>query len=42
MLRMEVPCCGGIVMAARQALTTSGKDVLFREVTISISGEVKE
>lgn len=41
-LRMEVPCCGGIVMAARQALTASGKDIPFREVTISIGGEVKE
>jgi hypothetical protein len=40
-LRMEVPCCGGIVMAARQALTASGKEIPFREVTISISGEAK-
>ena len=39
-LRMEVPCCGGIVMAARQALTASGKDIPFREVTISIRGEI--
>ena len=28
-LRMEVPCCGGIVMAARQALVASGKDIPF-------------
>jgi Pyruvate/2-oxoacid:ferredoxin oxidoreductase delta subunit len=41
-LRMEVPCCGGIVMAARQALAASGKDIPFREVTIGINGEVKE
>jgi NAD-dependent dihydropyrimidine dehydrogenase PreA subunit len=41
-LRMEVPCCGGIVMAARQALAASGKDIPFREVTISIRGEVVE
>jgi NAD-dependent dihydropyrimidine dehydrogenase PreA subunit len=40
-LRMEVPCCGGIVMAARQALAASGKDIPFREVTISISGEAR-
>jgi NAD-dependent dihydropyrimidine dehydrogenase PreA subunit len=39
-LRMEVPCCGGIVMAARQALASAGKDIPFREVTISIRGEV--
>ena len=41
-LRMEVPCCGGIVMAARKALDASGKKIPFREVTITISGEVKE
>jgi Pyruvate/2-oxoacid:ferredoxin oxidoreductase delta subunit len=40
-LRMEVPCCGGIVTAAREALSASGKDIPFHEVTISISGEVK-
>ena len=40
-LRMEVPCCGGIVMAARQALVASGKDIPFQEVTITIRGEVK-
>ncbi|ABB33398.1 4Fe-4S ferredoxin iron-sulfur binding domain protein [Geobacter metallireducens RCH3] len=40
-LRMEVPCCGGIVMAARQALTASGKNIPFREVTIGIQGDVK-
>ncbi|RII28816.1 MAG: 4Fe-4S ferredoxin [Geobacter sp.] len=40
-LRMEVPCCGGIVMAARRALAASGKDIPFNEVTIGISGEVK-
>jgi len=39
-LRMEVPCCGGIVLAARQALAASGKEIPFREVAISIRGEV--
>lgn len=41
-LRMEVPCCGGIVMAARQALAASGKDIPFKEITIGIRGEVLE
>lgn len=41
-LRMEVPCCGGIVMAARQALAASGKEIPFREVTIGIQGGVKQ
>jgi hypothetical protein len=40
-MRMEVPCCGGIVMAARQALAASGKDIPFREVTVGIRGEIK-
>ena len=40
-MRMEVPCCGGIVTAARQALAASGKDIPFHEVTITIKGEVK-
>jgi NAD-dependent dihydropyrimidine dehydrogenase PreA subunit len=40
-LRMEVPCCGGIVMAARQALAASGKNIAFHEVTITIQGEAK-
>jgi hypothetical protein len=38
-LRMEVPCCGGIVSAARQALVASAKEIPFREVLISIRGE---
>jgi len=40
-VRMEVPCCGGIVMAARQALAASGKDIPLREVTVGVSGELK-
>jgi NAD-dependent dihydropyrimidine dehydrogenase PreA subunit len=40
-VRMEVPCCGGIVMAAKQALVASGKEIPFKEVTIGIKGEVK-
>lgn len=40
-VRMEVPCCGGIVMAARQALAASGKEIPLREITIGIDGTVK-
>ena len=40
-LRMEVPCCGGIVMAARQALAACGKDIPFKEVTVGIKGEIR-
>ncbi|HEY3308004.1 MAG TPA: 4Fe-4S binding protein [Desulfuromonadaceae bacterium] len=40
-LKMEVPCCCGIGMAARQALAACGKEIPYREVTISIQGEIK-
>ena len=40
-VRMEVPCCGGIVTAARQALAASGKEIPFTEVTIGIRGEIR-
>jgi len=40
-MRMEVPCCGGIVMAARQALAACGKDIPFKEVTVGIRGEIR-
>jgi NAD-dependent dihydropyrimidine dehydrogenase PreA subunit len=39
-LKMEVPCCGGIAMVAKQALAASGKEVPFSVVTISLKGEV--
>jgi len=39
-MRMEVPCCGGIVMAAKNALAASGKDIPFREVTVGIRGDI--
>jgi ferredoxin len=41
-LKMEVPCCGGIALATRQALAASGKQIPCREVTITLQGEVKE
>jgi hypothetical protein len=40
-LRMEVPCCGGIVSAAAQAVAASGKNLPFTEVVIGIDGTVK-
>jgi NAD-dependent dihydropyrimidine dehydrogenase PreA subunit len=40
-LKMEVPCCGGIAMAARQALAASGKQINYKEVTIGIQGQIK-
>ena len=40
-LKMEVPCCGGIAVAARQALAASGKEIPYKEVTIGIKGDIK-
>ena len=41
-LRMEVPCCGGLEFAARQALEMCGRDIPLRVVTISIDGSILE
>ena len=40
-LKMEVPCCGGIAVAARQALAASGRQIPYKEVTIGIQGQIK-
>jgi len=40
-LKMEVPCCGGIAVAARQALAACGRQIPYREVTIGIKGDIK-
>ena len=40
--RMEVPCCGGLEYAARQAIAASGKTIPLRVVTISADGEILE
>jgi hypothetical protein len=37
---MEVPCCGGLEMAAKKALQSSGKFLPWQVVTIGISGEI--
>ncbi len=41
-LRMEVPCCGGLEMAAKRALQASGKFIPWRVVTVSIDGRLLE
>jgi NAD-dependent dihydropyrimidine dehydrogenase PreA subunit len=40
-LKMEVPCCGGIAVAAQQALAACGKQIPFKIVTIGIQGDIK-
>lgn len=39
-LRMEVPCCGGIERAAKSALQASGKFIPWQVVTISTDGKL--
>ena len=41
-VRMEVPCCGGIENAAKRALQASGKFIPWRVVTISTDGRIIE
>lgn len=39
-VRMEVPCCGGIEQAAKRALQQSGKFIPWQVVTISTDGRI--
>ncbi|MCD4782116.1 MAG: 4Fe-4S binding protein [Candidatus Omnitrophica bacterium] len=39
-LRMEVPCCGGVVSIIEQALRQSEKNIIIKEYTISLTGEI--
>lgn len=41
-VRMEVPCCGGIENAAKTALLNSGKFIPWQVVTISADGRILE
>lgn len=40
--RMEVPCCGGIENAVKQALQASGKFIPWQVVTVSTDGRILE
>ncbi|MGF0033913.1 ATP-binding protein [Bariatricus sp. SGI.154] len=41
-VRMEVPCCGGIEHAATEALKASGKFIPWQVITIGINGNIIE
>lgn len=41
-VRMEVPCCGGLEMAAKKAIQASGKFLPWQVRTISIDGNIIE
>ena len=39
-LRMEVPCCGGLEFAAKKALSASGKQLPLKVTVISTDGKI--
>ncbi len=41
-IRMEVPCCGGLEMATRNSIKKSGKFIPWSVVTISTDGRILE
>ena len=41
-VRMEVPCCGGIELAVKNALQQSGKMLPWQVVTLAVDGTILE
>ena len=41
-VRMNVPCCGGMENAVKRALQKSGKFIPWQIITISSDGEILE
>ena len=39
-VRMQVPCCGGLEMAVKKALQDSGKFIPWQIVTLSLDGKI--
>jgi NAD-dependent dihydropyrimidine dehydrogenase PreA subunit len=39
-IHMEVPCCFGLTHIAREAITRSGVDITFEDVTIGLNGNI--
>jgi ferredoxin len=40
-VHMEVPCCFGLVNIIKSAISASGKQIPFKEITIGIKGQMK-
>jgi len=40
LVHMEVPCCGGLSRLTEEALRRSGKNIVIKDYTISIRGEI--
>jgi hypothetical protein len=39
-VHMEVPCCSGIEVIVRRALEKAQKNIIVKDYTISIGGEI--
>lgn len=39
-VRMEVPCCGGLIYLAKESVKASGKDIPIKEIVIGIKGDI--
>ena len=39
-VRMEVPCCGGMTYAVQRAIANSGKDIPCKVTVLSINGDI--
>lgn len=40
LVHMEVPCCGGVEMIIKEAMQKSGKNIMVKDYTVSINGEL--
>ena len=40
LVRMEVPCCGGLEFALRRAIQDSGSDIPYEVITLSTEGQI--
>lgn len=41
LVRMEVPCCGGLQRATETALRNCGKDIPYQAITLTTKGELR-
>jgi len=41
-MKMEVPCCGGLVQLARMAMEQAKRKVPIKVITVGIQGEILE
>jgi hypothetical protein len=39
-VHMEVPCCSGLVLMAKQAITASGINIALKEITVGTRGNI--